>query len=461
MKRFLLVAAFIILGINMNAQSTIIDYDAYSLKFTVTNESAAECSVTCSTPPTVETELTIPSSVTIDGVDYAVTSIEDYGFHECEKFVGDLVVPNTVTEIGDRVFRSCTGFNGTITLSENLESIGEMAFGGGGYTVMNFTGKLTIPGGVEYMGDACFQNCSYLTSLEFEENSKLTTISQYSFFNCYGLTGELVIPEAVSAIEYVGFCSCKGLTSLQLPNGIKTIDEGAFESCGFTSVHIPNSVINFGIRAFMSCENLESVTFDDDMQIESISGYFLTSCAKLKNIEIPSSVNVIGEGALWNCTSLTNVEIPSGVTLVESGAFNGCSSLSSIVCNPESVPATGEDVFDGCPVDMKIYVLPCSVDAYKALYPWNRFIILPMGEGVVSLESEDGSAFEVYPNPSEANAQINLGDTFNRVEVYNAAGAKVSEYKETDNISGIETSGVYFIKAVNDDKVRTCRIVVK
>jgi hypothetical protein len=67
----------------------------------------------------------------------------------------------------------------------------------------------------------------------------------------------------------------------------------------------------------------------------------------------------------------------------------------------------------------------------------------------------------VYPNPSEPNATINLGDTFNRVEVYNAAGAKVAEYKDIDNISSIETSGVYFIKAVNDDKVRTCRIIVK
>jgi hypothetical protein len=263
----------------MNAQSTIIDYDAYSLKFTVINESAAECSVTCSTPPTVETELTIPSSVTIDGVDYAVTYIEDYGFHECEKFVGDLLIPNTVTEIGDRVFRSCTGFNGTITLSENLESIGEMAFGGGGYTVMNFTGKLTIPSSVEYIGDACFQNCSYLTSLEFEENSQITTISQYSFFNCSGLTGELVIPDAVSIIEYVGFCSCKGLTSLQLPNGIKTIGEGAFHYADLLRIEIPKSVSKLESSVFINCSDSLEIrykgTIDEWNAIEKDEGWNL------------------------------------------------------------------------------------------------------------------------------------------------------------------------------------------
>ena len=460
MKRFLLVIAFIILGINLNAQSTIIDYDAYSLKFTVTNESNAECSVACSTPPTAETVLTIPSSVTIDGIDCTVTSIADNGFYECEMFVGDLVIPNTVTEIGDRAFRNSTGFNGTITLSENLKSIGEMAFGCGSGKTMNFTGKLTIPSSVEYMGRACYQNCAGLTSLEFEENSKLTSINEYAFYACKSLAGELIIPDGVTVIGKVSFRECEALTSLHLPDGVTTIEESAFESSGIITVNIPNSITNLGNRTFFSCKKLETVTFDDDMQIDSISGYFVYNCIKLKNIEIPDCVKAIGERAFAN-SGLKNIEIPSGVTAVRFAAFSYCSKLSSIISNPEAVPVTSAEAFSDCPIDMKIYVPASSVDAYKSASQWNNFAILPMGEGIVSLESEDRFAFEVYPNPSEVNAQINLGDTFNRVEVYNAAGAKVVEYKETDNISGIETSGVYFIKAVNDDKVRTCRIVVK
>jgi hypothetical protein len=229
-----------------------------------------------------------------------------------------------------------------------------------------------------------------------------------------------------------------GLSSVNLPNSVNTIEEAAFESCGIVSVHIPNSIINLGDRTFLSCENLESLTFDDDMQIDNISTYFVGRCSKLKHIEIPESVKAVGDGA-----------------------FHYCSNLSSITCNPETVPTTGKDVFDGCPNSMKIYVPASSVDAYESASQWNNFAILPMGEGVISFDYEDGSAFELYPNPSEVNSQINLGDTFDRVEVYNAAGAKVAEYKETDNIYGIEISGIYFIKAVNDDKVRTCRIIVK
>ena len=215
-----------------------------------------------------------------------------------------------------------------------------------------------------------------------------------------------------------------------------------------------------GNRIFFSCKKLETVTFDDNMQIDSISGYFVYNCTKLKNIEIPDCVKAIGERAFAN-SSLTNVEIPSSVTAVRFAAFSYCSKLSSIICHPEAVPVTSAEAFSDCPVDMKIYVPASSVDDYKSASQWNDFVILPMGEGGMSHDYEDDSVFEVYPNPSEVNSQINLGDTFDKVEVYNAAGAKVAEYKETDNIFGIETSGVYFIKAVNDDKVRTCRIIVK
>ena len=51
--------------------------------------------------------------------------------------------------------------------------------------------------------------------------------------------------------------------------------------------------------------------------------------------------------------------------------------------------------------------------------------------------------------------------TYDRVEVYNSVGAKVAEYADTDKIEGIETAGVYVIKAVDGNDVRNCRIIVK
>ncbi|MBQ4548263.1 MAG: hypothetical protein IJA42_03620, partial [Bacteroidales bacterium] len=68
MRKFLLFIALIISGVGfVNAQNvgdnTIIDYEGYSLQFTVTNVEPAECEVICSTNPATETAITIPSSV--------------------------------------------------------------------------------------------------------------------------------------------------------------------------------------------------------------------------------------------------------------------------------------------------------------------------------------------------------------------------------------------------------------
>lgn len=455
MKRFLLIIAFVIIGLNLNAQSTIIDYNGYSLKFTVTNESAAECSVSCSTPPSFETELTIPSSVTIEGASYNVTSVEDYGFISC-MFIGDLVIPNSVTEIGESAFKACS-LNGTLTLSENLKSIGNLAFAD-----VKFTGKLTIPNSLEFIGESSFAGCKNFTSLEFEEDSQLKTISEYAFLVCSGLSGELNIPGSVNNIGDSAFDGCEALTSIHLSNGVDTIGIFAFLECvNVKEVYMPNSVISIGMGALLLCENMESLIFEDNMQIDVIPGSFVGLCKNLKNIEIPESVQVIGNGAFVSCSSLENIEIPRHVITINTGVFSGCAALSSIKCYAENVPSLGDEVFKACPSDMKIYVPETSVESYKAASQWNDFTILPMGESILSQEYDDESSFDIYPNPASANAQINLGETFDRVEIYNTAGAKIAEYRDTDKISGVETSGVYFIKAFNDNKVRNCRIVVK
>ena len=54
--------------------------------------------------------LTIPASVTHDGVDYEVTTIGGYAFAGCRGFSGALTIPGTVTEIGEGAFAECSGF---------------------------------------------------------------------------------------------------------------------------------------------------------------------------------------------------------------------------------------------------------------------------------------------------------------------------------------------------------------
>lgn len=67
----------------------------------------------------------------------------------------------------------------------------------------------------------------------------------------------------------------------------------------------------------------------------------------------------------------------------------------------------------------------------------------------------------IYPNPVNANSEIHLGTECDNVEIYNALGVKIAEYENVNHIDGIETSGIYMIKIVEQGNVRFNRIVVK
>ncbi len=113
-----------------------------------------------------------------------------------------------------------------------------------------------------------------------------------------------------------------------IPNGVKTIEDGAFEGCtSLTSVNIPDSVRTIGDWAFARCTSLTSVIIGNRVRIIG-SGAFC-DCKSLKSVTISNSVTVIEWSAFEGCTSLTSVTIPNSVTEIAYNAFNGCTSLTN------------------------------------------------------------------------------------------------------------------------------------
>ena len=78
-----------------------------------------------------------------------------------------------------------------------------------------------------------------------------------------------------------------------------------------------------------------------------------------------------------------------------------------------------------------------------------------------TLGLEELSSFNIYPNPTTTDREINLSTTCDKVEVFNALGVKVAEYQNVDTIDAFETAGIYVIRVTNNGNVKPCRLVVK
>ncbi len=391
----------------------VINYGKYILKFTVTH--AAQCEVICTSIPSSNTSITIPSSVTFNGIACSVTSIGNNAFEKCYSYVTSITIPSSITSIGTSAFEGCSSLT-SISIPAGVTSIGSSAFKG-----CSSLTSIVIPGGITSIGTSAFEGCSSLTSVDIPYG--VTSIGDYAFDYCGGLTS-ITIPSSVTSIGNYAFQDCWRVKSLEIPssvetigtmafafmstlkdveisNGVTTIGNSAFHNCSsLTSIEIPNSVTTMGNSIFKYCYSLTSVIIHGNITSIGSSTFYncdeLTSvempntiisigesafegCSLLTDLEIPSGVISIGNSAFKGCSSFTNIEIPNSVTSLGNEAFSTCSSLKNIKCYAETVPSAGSGVFESCHSNMVIYVPSASLEAYQTTEPWKSYNLHSFG----------------------------------------------------------------------------------
>lgn len=190
-------------------------------------------------------DVTIPSTVSYDGMTYSVTSIGYNAFNGCTK-LASIDIPNTVTQID---------------------------------------------------WDA-FENCSGLTSVNIPNT--VTLIGNYAFKGCTGLT-DVTIPNSVTTIGGDAFYGCTGLRSITIPKSVTRIGGYAFGGCSnLTSLHY-NAISCSDFSSSSPFYNLNITNIDIGNEVERIPAYFGYLLEKLTNIIIPNNVHSIGESAFSQC----------------------------------------------------------------------------------------------------------------------------------------------------------------
>ncbi|MDA9580387.1 leucine-rich repeat domain-containing protein [Luminiphilus sp.] len=262
----LAVLGFTLLFFSLSAWSQEITVDGltYSLE-------GSEATVTGQVEGSQETNIVIPPSVVVNGVDYRVTAVAPASF--CRDTEDDFGCDET--ELPKLT---------SVSLPQGLTEIGNAAF------YENNLTSLVIPDTVTTIGSASFRK-NQLATLVLGDGVAL--IGSYSF-NSNALTS-LTIPDSVITVGAWAF-SFNKIASLTLGSRIETIDDAAFIFNHLTSTTIPNTVTELGYYAF-AYNSLESLTLGQNLKTIGTGAFFTN---RLTSVTVPKTVTTIRPGAFVN-----------------------------------------------------------------------------------------------------------------------------------------------------------------
>lgn len=316
------------------------------VNFTVTASNRAAVGYTGA----VGENLVIPATFTgggngtAAGVTYKVTAIDKSAFRNCHNLTS-VSIPASVTNISATAFIDCENLT-TFTVDEHntaYESVDGVLFTKGQRKLARYpSGKsgasYTVPGVTTAIGQYAFYRCSNLKSVDTSTN--VVDIEDRAFYSSRNLSN-VTISQKCKNIGVASFSSCSALEHITLPKSVRSIGVSAFSNCAkLVSIDIPANVNYIGSQAFFSCLNLTAINVDTtNKSYASVDGVLFK-----KNIDtliqypagkngnsyaIPSTVTTIGSGAFINA-KVKSIEMPTSISTIQDQAFAYCLHLTDI-----------------------------------------------------------------------------------------------------------------------------------
>ena len=360
--------------------------------------------------------VTIPQTVTYNGVEYNVTAIGEGAFANCTT-LRTINIPSSVTTIGRNAFRNCS----------NLKSI-------------------DIPNSVTSIEAYTFYGCSSLQTITIPNS--VTSIGYNVFYGCSSLQS-IIIPNSVASIGNNVFIDCSSLQSITIPNSVTSIGSNAFIGCSsLQTIAIPNSVTNIGNELFAYCNALNSIIVEDgnaiydsrnnsNAIIETKSNTLICGC---KNTIIPNNITNIGNGAFCGCRDLKSISIPNSVNSIGEYAFSKCSGLEKIICYAKDVPITGSNAFDESDFENAILFVPVeSLNKYKVTPPWSSFKTIKAIEDATTVINEV-SEFKFNINVNGSTINILSEVEGQHISIYSIGGQLIGSTVVNNGSATVNTS---------------------
>lgn len=163
-------------------------------------------------------------------------TIDNSAFNSCTSLM-NVTIPGRTVMIGDRAFQGCNSLqNLAFTDNGRLTHIGVYAFSGTSLV------SATMPEGLATMEHSVFMNCTFLEDVSIP--STLETLEIYTFYGC----------RALVSVDF------RENSYLSTSSSLKKIGPNAFQDCtSLDDIYIPPGVTIIGAYAFSGCTGLKHV----------------------------------------------------------------------------------------------------------------------------------------------------------------------------------------------------------
>ncbi len=232
--------------------------------------------------------------------------------------------------------------------------------------------------GVRVVCDGAFNGCEKMESVFLP--SSLNIIGSNAFNGCIKLN-EINIPNSV---VYLGFkaLSCEGNLSIgrrnkpvriTIPDSVEMIDGNPF---GYNTIiksdnkrfQVINNVLYSadGTKLISYCSQDDNFIVPDGVKV-ICSGAF--DSTPIRQITLPNTLEVIERYAFSWCTELVNIELPESLREIHERAFDMCKFNNRTVKLPSNVKVIDAHAFGLGWEVLCASVPPGRVEHYKAVFP--------------------------------------------------------------------------------------------
>lgn len=248
----------------------------------------------------------------------------------------------------------------------NITITGDSIVGFGAFENMYELENVVLPESTTTIGAKAFKNTGLIsivipqavTSIGYEGFMKSDDLQTVIFNGTNIEVFETSIFEDCTSLANLGVKASDDQTALsgcEIPAGIKTLEDKAFKNTGVVYVVIPENVITIGDYVFENSSKLTTVE-----SYSNVTGkYMFKNSPLLSSVEFDNTdLTVLEEGLFYDCDSLCGIEIPESITDVKEYAFYNTDLTELNI--PASVENIGNYAF-AFNRNLPIVVIPANV----------------------------------------------------------------------------------------------------